>query len=76
MKRFWKTVTIIGNGDGWVVALDERPIRTPARALLTLPNVALANAIAEEWRSVEETVDPRTMPLTGLANAAIDQVDR
>jgi chaperone required for assembly of F1-ATPase len=34
----------------------------------------LADAIAEEWRNVEETIDPRAMPLTGLANAAIDRV--
>src|SRR6185503_10318920 len=34
----------------------------------------LADAIADEWRSVGEAIDPRAMPLTGLANAAIDRV--
>jgi chaperone required for assembly of F1-ATPase len=49
-------------------------VKTPARAPLAVPTEALADAIAEEWRSVEETIDPRAMPLTGLANAAIDRV--
>ncbi|UZK67628.1 ATP12 family chaperone protein [Sphingomonas sp. M1-B02] len=71
MKRFWKQVTVEpGNG----IALDARPVRTPGRALLQLPTGQLAEAIAEEWRGVGETLDPRTMPLTGLANAAIDRV--
>ncbi|MBA3896800.1 MAG: ATPase [Sphingomonadaceae bacterium] len=69
MKRFWKDVTII---DG-AIALDGRLARTPARAALTLPVSALAQAVAEEWRGAGETVDPRAMPLTGLANAAIDR---
>ena len=35
---------------------------------------ALADAIADEWHECGETIDPRAMPLTGLANAAIDRV--
>ncbi|MET3724227.1 ATP12 family chaperone protein [Sphingomonas trueperi] len=70
MKRFWKTVTIV---DG-AIELDGRPVRTPARAALTLPTPQLAEAVAEEWRSVGEELNPRAMPLTGLANAAIDQI--
>jgi len=49
-------------------------VKTPARAALILPAEALANAIADEWRGVGETIDPWAMPLTGLANAAIDRV--
>ncbi|WP_294330577.1 ATP12 family protein [uncultured Sphingomonas sp.] len=70
MKRFWKTVTI---ADG-AIELDGRPVRTPARALLTLPTPPLAEAVAEEWRGIGEEIDPRAMPLTGFANAAIDQI--
>src|SRR3546814_2593472 len=33
---------------------------------------ALAVAIAAEWAAQGETIDPAAMPLTGLANAAID----
>lgn len=56
------------------VRLDARPVRTPGRALLQLPTDALTDAVADEWRSVGETLDPRAMPLTGLANAAIDRI--
>ena len=61
-------------GDGWGIRLDGTPIKTPARALLALPTSSLAEAVAHEWRDVGEKVDPRAMPLTGLANAAIDRV--
>jgi chaperone required for assembly of F1-ATPase len=74
MRRFWKEVNVERRGDGWSIHLDGRPIRTPARAELIVPTEALAEGMACEWRSVEEDVDPRVMPLTGLANAAIDRV--
>ena len=74
MKRFWKEVGVARQGSGWGVDLDDRPVRTPARAALVIPSEALADAIAEEWRAAGENVDPRSMPLTGLANAAIDRV--
>lgn len=71
MKRFWKDVTLDADGG---VLLDGRPVRTPGRAPLALPTAALADAVADEWRAVGETLDPRAMPLTGLANAAIDRI--
>ncbi|MDQ0249822.1 chaperone required for assembly of F1-ATPase [Sphingomonas kyeonggiensis] len=70
MKRFWKEVSV-ENGQ---VALDGKPVRTPDRAPLALPTPALAEAVAEEWRAVGDTIDPRAMKLTGLANAAIDKI--
>ena len=69
-KRFWKDVAI---EDG-AIRLDGRVLKTPARAELVLPTDALARAVADEWRAVEGTIDPRAMPLTGLANAAIDRI--
>ena len=74
MKRFWKDVTVEREGDNWAIRLDSRPVKTPARAPLVVPTEALAEAIADEWRNVGETIDPRAMPLTGVANAAIDRV--
>lgn len=74
MKRFWKEVTVEPEGDGWGIRLDGRPVRTPARARLSVPSKPLAEVIAEEWRNVGEAIDPHSMPLTGLANAAIDRV--
>lgn len=75
MKRFWKTVAVQPQGEGGIIELDGRPIRTPARSLLLVPTLSLAEAIADEWRAVDEKLDPRAMPLTGLANAAVDRVE-
>jgi len=74
VKRFWKDVSIEKDCDGWGIRLDGRAVRTPARAPLIVPTEALADAIAKEWRAVGEDIDLRAMPLTGLANAAIDRV--
>ncbi|WCP72012.1 ATP12 family chaperone protein [Sphingomonas hankookensis] len=71
MKRFWQDVAVTADGG---IALDGRPVRTPGRLPLVVPFPALAEAIADEWRAVEETIDPRAMPLTGLANAAIERI--
>jgi chaperone required for assembly of F1-ATPase len=71
MKRFWKDVTIDATRG---VRLDGKPVRTPGRLALVLPTDALAEAVAEEWRAVEGDIDPRAMPLTGLANTAIERV--
>ena len=74
MKRFWTKAEAVRLDDGWTVQLDGKPVRTPGRAPLALPTKALADAVAEEWDAVGDTVDPRGLPLTGLANAAIDRV--
>jgi chaperone required for assembly of F1-ATPase len=73
VKRFWKDAEVVEDG-GFGIALDGRRVKTPARANLTVPTRALAEAIANEWRAADEKVDPRAMPLTGLANAAIDRI--
>lgn len=70
MKRFWRDVTV----EGGEVRLDGRPVRTPGRAPLAIAHPRLAEAIADEWRAVDGEIDPRAMPLTGLANAAIDRI--
>ena len=74
MKRFWKDVSVEREDGGWGIRLDGRPVKTPARVAVAVPTERLAEAIAEEWRSAGHTIDPRAMPLTGLANAAIDRV--
>ena len=71
MKRFYRLASV---GEGNLVLLDGRPVRTPGRAPLALPGASLAEAIADEWNEQGETIDPRAMPLTGLANAAIDRI--
>lgn len=74
MKRFYKAAGVAPAEGGWTVTLDDRPVRTPARQALVLPTKALAQAVADEWMAQTETIRPATMPLTGLANAAIDRV--
>ncbi len=74
MKRFWKEAASAPVEGGWQILLDGKPLRTPARAPLHVANQPLAEAIAAEWSLASETIDPRAMPLTGLANAATDRV--
>ena len=73
MKRFWTDVSVVDGGGGFGVTLDKRPLKTPARVPLAVPSRTLADAIAAEWEAAGATVDPRAMPMTGLANAAIDR---
>ena len=75
MKRFYKNVAASAAADGgYTVLLDGKAVKTPKRALLSLPNLPLAEAIAEEWRGQGETLDTQSMPLTRLAFAALDVV--
>jgi chaperone required for assembly of F1-ATPase len=75
MKRFYKTAEAVPVGEGLHgVHLDGRPIRTPSKAALAVPFAALADAIAEEWNAQEETLVLDSMPLTQLANSALDRV--
>lgn len=74
MRRFWKEVSLEQSTFGYAVRLDGRPVKTPTRNELALPTKRLADAVVAEWESVEKTVDPMRMPMTGFANAAIDRV--
>ena len=74
MKRFYRHAAASPEDGGVAILLDDRPIRTPGRNLLRVPTEELAEAIADEWNAQGDKVDPQAMPLTGLANAAIDRV--
>ena len=73
-KRFYKTVAVVETDGGFEVALDERPVRTPLKSPLVLATRVLCDAVAAEWEAQEEHVDPGAMPLTRLANTALDRV--
>jgi len=74
-KRFYKDVTIKHEEGGAAsLLLDGKPVRTPGKSHLIFPTRALAEAAADEWRAQQERIDPSTMPLTKLANSAIDGV--
>lgn len=73
-KRFWKSADVVRAEDGFTVMLDSRPLRTPAKAPLVVPTPVMAQAVAGEWDAQDGIIDPRTMPVTRGANAAIDKV--
>jgi chaperone required for assembly of F1-ATPase len=73
-KRFYKEVAAAPVESGFALTLDGKSVRTPARAVLTLPTPSLAEAVAAEWRGQGEHIDPATMPLTRMANTALDGV--
>ena len=72
VAKFYKAVETGEENGRFVVRLDGKPVKTPARTPLALPNAELADAIAGEWRAQKDVLDPTTMPLTRLAYAAID----
>ncbi len=74
MRRFYRQAEIARSKGGFTLALDGKPVRTPAGAALLLPTAALAEAVAEEWRAQGERIEPGSMPLSRLANTAIDRV--
>ena len=68
----------IGPADdgGHAVLLDGRTVRTPAKQHLTVPTEAAAILLAAEWDAQKEEINPATMPVTRLANTAIDGVSK
>ncbi len=69
-KRFYTSVSV---SEDRTILLDGRAVKTPLKAKLQLPNAALAAAVAEEWAAQQQVINPATMPLTKLANTAIDR---
>jgi chaperone required for assembly of F1-ATPase len=76
VKRFYKQAAVLSDADGFGVALDGRPIRTPGGQRLLLPVEALAAAIAQEWQEqpAERDIRPNEMRLMRLAATGIDRV--
>jgi chaperone required for assembly of F1-ATPase len=74
MKRFYDSVAVVAADAGYGIALDGKPVRTPAKTALAVPTRALADAIAAEWRAQGEEIDLATLPLTRLASTALDLV--
>jgi len=72
-KRFYKEAGVGATPGGHALLLDGKPVKTPARRPLVLPTRALAEAVAAEWAAQETHIDPARMPMTRLANLAIDR---
>jgi len=73
-KRFYERADYEADGDGFVIRLDGKPVRTPAKSVLRVTSRAVAEALAAEWTAQQTYIDPATMPLTRLVNSAIDGV--
>ncbi len=73
-KRFYESATVAESDGGYAVQLDGRQIKTPAGRPLVVPTRALTLAIAGEWNAQGETIALASLPLTKLANTAIDAV--
>jgi chaperone required for assembly of F1-ATPase len=69
-RKFYKTVEVSDNN---AILLDGKSIKTPLKHALVLPNRALAEAVAAEWTAQDKVIDPESMPLTKLANTALDR---
>jgi chaperone required for assembly of F1-ATPase len=73
-KRFYKEVSISETDGHHSVLLDGKPVKTPARNLLSFPTAAAAQLVADEFAAQDKEINPALMPSTRLANTAIDGV--
>jgi len=73
-QRFYARAGVIEAPDGFVITLDDKPVRTPSGRALAAPNREIADSIVAEWDGQQQTIDPLTLPLTRLANSVIDAV--
>ncbi|XP_046276798.1 ATP synthase mitochondrial F1 complex assembly factor 2 [Marmota monax] len=71
-KRFYQNVSITQGEGGFEINLDHRKLKTPQAKLFTVPNEALAIAVATEWDSQQDTIKFYTMHLTTLCNTSLD----
>jgi chaperone required for assembly of F1-ATPase len=73
-KRFYSEARMDAEEGGFLLRLDGKRAITPARNPLAVPHGHLAEAIRAEWAGQGEFIDPSAMPMTRLANSAIDGV--
>ncbi len=74
MKKIYTHVAVAKTAEGFGIALDGRPLRTPGGRPLAVVHELLATAIAAEWAAQNEVILPETMPMTQLASTALDRV--
>jgi chaperone required for assembly of F1-ATPase len=73
-RRFYTKAGVGEHGGGFALLLDGRLAKTPAKAVLVLPTLAAAEAVAAEWEAQKTEIDRASMRLTRIANTAIDGV--
>ncbi len=69
-RKFYTSVEI---SDSNGLLLDGRSVKTPMKNPLMMPNRKLAEAVKAEWDAQNKVIDTESMPLTKLANTALDR---
>lgn len=72
-KRFYKSVDTDKSGNGWVVRLDRRTLKTPGKLPLITLSPIHAQLIAAEWEAQDDIIRPHLMPITRLYNVALER---
>jgi chaperone required for assembly of F1-ATPase len=73
-KCFYKKATVIQVDNAYHVHLDDKALRTPHGTIVSSSNRTWCLELAGEWNAQKEYIDPSLMPLTRIANSALDQV--
>ncbi len=69
-------VEIVVHTGGHAVRRGGKPLKTPAGHELAVPTRALAEALADEWRTAGARPRPEALPLTRMASTALDRIAR
>eukprot|EP00039_Didymoeca_costata_P024910 m.11852 g.11852 ORF g.11852 m.11852 type:complete len:268 (-) comp4538_c0_seq1:12-815(-) len=72
IKKFYEKVGVEKYGDGHVILLDGRKLKTPLGSHTIVPTEELAYLVAHEWDTQEEHLELTDMHITSLCNTAID----
>jgi chaperone required for assembly of F1-ATPase len=73
-RRFYKAADFAPRESGFDLVVDGRAVKTPGRRPLHVARRAVIDGLVAEWNAQGERIDPATMPLTRIANSAIDHV--
>ena len=73
-KRFYETVKVEARDAAFVVLLDARELKTPAKKPMLLPSAALAQLVADEWQAQDDEIVPDSMPIMRMVSTALDRV--
>lgn len=71
-----RAITIQPKGADWLILANGKEIQTPKGQPLQVPSMALAKAIAQEWRMQEGIkINPKQMPMQQFVATALDIVN-
>ncbi len=72
--RFYKEAKAGPAEGGFVVLLDGKPVKTPSGKQLVFPTIDAAALSAVEYEAQVSEINPSKMPVTRVANTAVDGV--